>query len=169
MILAVLPYFAESDFFDKTSNNAALSAQAFANPNMFYLIQTREAFEGRLKTMQGVEFMVTHDPSENDKKLDHNGVWVIGKQSRRKRPGMEDEITPLGKYYVVGINVFMAPSIGNIIGSRMVCALIECRETRQYIGLTWPLAFECHIPYEITLKSVHPPELYSSNRLYLSL
>ena len=122
--LAVLPYFAESPFFDATSNNATLTTQALYNPNMYYIIQTREAFEGRLRTMQGLEFMVTHDPSENDTKHDHSGIWVIRKQNRRKRQGAQDEITGISSYYVVGDNVYMAPSVGNILGSRLVCASI---------------------------------------------
>ena len=119
-MIAVLPYFAESPFYDQTSNNAALTVQAFSNPNMYHLIQTREAFEGRLRTMQGLEFVVTHDPSENGTKTENSGVWVIRKQNRRKRQGMQDEVTPISSYYVVGINVYMAPSVGKIIGSRMV-------------------------------------------------
>lgn len=120
MSLAVLPYFAESPFFDATSNNATLTTQALYNPNMYYIIQTREAFEGRLRTMQGLEFMVTHDPSENDTKPDNSGVWVIRKQMRRKRQGTQDEVTGISSYYVVGENVYMAPSVANILGSRLV-------------------------------------------------
>lgn len=116
----VLPYFSESPFFDAMSNNATLMTQAFNNPNMFHYIQTREAFEGRLRTMQGLEFMVTHDPSENGTKVENSGVWVIRKQNRRKRQGMQDEVTPISSYYVVNENVYMAPSVGSIIGSRMV-------------------------------------------------
>lgn len=116
----VLPYFAESPFFDATSNNATLTTQALYNPNMLYIIQTREAFEGRLRTMQGLEFMVTHDPSENDTKPFHNGVWVIRKQNRRKRQGAQDEVTGISSYYVVGENIYMAPSVGNILGSRLL-------------------------------------------------
>lgn len=70
--------------------------------------------------MQGLEFMVTHDPSENGTKVENSGVWVISKQNRRKRQGMQDEITPISSYYVVNENVYMAPSVGSIIGSRMV-------------------------------------------------
>lgn len=87
---------------------------------MYYILQTREAFEGRLRTMQGLEFMVAHDPSDNGTKLDNSGVWVIRKQNRRKRPGMEDEITPISSYYVVGENIYMAPSLSNVIGARLV-------------------------------------------------
>lgn len=118
--LAVLPYFAESPFFDATSNNATLTTQALYNPNMYYIIQTREAFEGRLRTMQGLEFMVTHDPSENDTKHENSGVWVIRKQNRRKRQGAQDEVTGISSYYVVGENVYMAPSVENILSSRLV-------------------------------------------------
>ncbi|KAL2039038.1 hypothetical protein N7G274_008087 [Stereocaulon virgatum] len=119
----VLPYFSQSPFFDAMSNNATLTTQAFNNPNMFHYIQTREAFEGRLRTMQGLEFMVTHDPSENGTKVENSGIWVIRKQNRRKRQGMQDEITPIDCYYVVNENVYMAPSVGSIIGSRMLSAV----------------------------------------------
>lgn len=87
---------------------------------MFHLIQTRQAFEGRLREMQGLEYMVTEDPSENGTKVENSGVWVIRKQNRRKRQGMQDEVTPISCYYVNGINIYMAPSVGNIVGSRMV-------------------------------------------------
>lgn len=65
--------------------------------------------------------MVTHDPSENGTKLENSGVWVIRKQTRRKRAGGQDEVTPISSYYVVGMNIYMAPSMGNILNSRMVC------------------------------------------------
>ena len=87
---------------------------------MFYLIQTREAFEGHLRTMQGLEYMVTQDPSANGTKIDHNGVWIIQKRQRRKRMGMEDELIGLSFYFVIGENVYMAPSVGNVLGTRSV-------------------------------------------------
>ncbi|KAF3483721.1 mediator of RNA polymerase II transcription subunit 6 [Arthroderma uncinatum] len=58
----ILFYFAESPFFDSTSNNATLTLQAMHNENFRQFIETREAFEGRLKSMQGLEFIVAHDP-----------------------------------------------------------------------------------------------------------
>ncbi|KAL8666113.1 MAG: hypothetical protein Q9168_007550 [Polycauliona sp. 1 TL-2023] len=116
----VLPYFYSSPFFDATSNNATITTQATHNPAQFYLIQTREAFEARLRTMQGLEFMVAHDPSNNGAKLDNSGVWVIRKQNRRKRDGVEDEISAIKSYYVVGENIYMAPSLSNILGARLL-------------------------------------------------
>ena len=73
--------------------------------------------------MQGLEFMVTHDPSEHGTKVENSGVWVIRKQNRRKRQGMQDEITPISCYYVVNENIYMAPSVGSVVGGRMVCEL----------------------------------------------
>ena len=70
--------------------------------------------------MAGVEFMVTHDPSNHGQKVNNSGVWVIRKQNRRKRPGQDDEITALSSYFVVGESVYMAPSVGNILAGRMV-------------------------------------------------
>ncbi|KAI9808750.1 MAG: hypothetical protein M1825_003902 [Sarcosagium campestre] len=120
----VLPYFAQSPFFDLTSNNASLTTQATYNPSMFHLIQTREAFEGRLKTMQGLEFMVAHEPAGLNAAEPEasNNVWVIRKQIRRKLPGSEkdDAITVLSTYFVLGENIYMAPSVGSVIASRML-------------------------------------------------
>ena len=70
--------------------------------------------------MSGLEFMVAHDPSNNGQQPENSGVFVIRKQNRRKRPGLEDEVTALSSYFVIGENIYMAPSVGNVIGSRMV-------------------------------------------------
>ncbi|EEH41252.2 mediator of RNA polymerase II transcription subunit 6 [Paracoccidioides lutzii Pb01] len=107
----ILFYFAESPFFDATSNNASLAIQASYNENFRHFIETREAFEGRLKTMQGVEFMVLPQEPSN--------VWVIRKQVRKKRAS-DDEIQVLATYFVVGDSVYMAPSVLKVIGSRML-------------------------------------------------
>ncbi|KAL9014065.1 MAG: hypothetical protein Q9173_001274 [Seirophora scorigena] len=145
----VLPYFYESPFFDATSNNATITTQATHNPALFYLIQTREAFEDRLRTMQGLEFMVAHDPSDNGTKIEHSGVWVIRKQNRRKRPGAEDEITPISSYYVVGENIYMASSLGNILGARlltMVSSLSKVIETAAALPSFTPALGHTYLP-----------------------
>ncbi|KAK6209169.1 Mediator of RNA polymerase II transcription subunit 6 [Pestalotiopsis sp. IQ-011] len=115
---SVLFYFAESPFFDKTSNNAVIANQAMFNPAMYQYIQTREAFEGRLKTMSGVEFIVAEQPAQMAPGTG-TGVWVIRKQTRRKRPGEEDEIIVHSSYYVVGYNIYMAPTLADILSFRM--------------------------------------------------
>ncbi|TGO69591.1 hypothetical protein BOTNAR_0009g00380 [Botryotinia narcissicola] len=115
----VLHYFAQSPFFDPTSNNAILTIQASLNPNMMYILATRSAFESRLKTMSGLEFLVAQEPAEMAPGTG-TGVWVISKQTRRKRAQDDDEITKHASYFVVGENIYMAPTVADVLGSRML-------------------------------------------------
>lgn len=123
----VLFYFAESPFFDATSNNASLAVQAMHNETLRPFIETREAFEGRLKTMQGLEFIVAHDPlqeaaaataaSKEDASKEPSNVWVIRKQVRRR----QDDVQVLATYFMVGDSIYMAPSVLSVVGRRLVC------------------------------------------------
>ena len=121
----VLFYFAESPFFDATSNNASLAIQAMHNENLRHFIETREAFEGRLKTMQGPEFVVAHDPLQEEaaaiaaggQPKEPSNVWVIRKQMRRA----ENDAQILATYFIVGDFVYMAPSGLSVVSRRMVC------------------------------------------------
>lgn len=76
--------------------------------------------------MQGLEFMVTYDPlqaaaqSETAFAHEPSNIWVIRKQMRRKRPNLEDEVTPLSTYFVVGDTIYMAPSVASVVGNRIV-------------------------------------------------
>jgi mediator of RNA polymerase II transcription subunit 6 len=115
----ILFYFAESPFFERTSNNAVIMSQAMSNPAMYHYIQTREAFEGRLRTMSGLEFIVGEEPAETGPGMG-TGVWVIRKQTRRKRYQEDDEIIIHASYFIVGENIYMAPTLGDILASRIV-------------------------------------------------
>ncbi|KAI1814508.1 MED6-domain-containing protein [Poronia punctata] len=124
---SVLFYFAMSPFFDQTSNNAVLANQAMYNPAMFHLVQTREAFEGRLREMSGLEFLVAQEPAETAPGTG-TGVWVIRKQTRRKRDP-EDDITVHATYYIVGDNIYMAPTLAQVMSFRtttITSALSKC-------------------------------------------
>jgi mediator of RNA polymerase II transcription subunit 6 len=88
---------------------------------MFPLIQTREAFEGRLRTMAGLEFVVAQEPAEMGPGMG-TGVWVIAKQTRRKRPGDVDDITVHRAYFVVGENIYQGPTMADALHSRIVSA-----------------------------------------------
>lgn len=116
---SVLYYFAESPFFDKTSNNAVVFQQGLSNIHMAPFLETRELFEGRLRTMSGLEFIVGQEPAETGPGAG-TGVWIINKQTRRKRQGEEDEIVVHATYFIVGENIYMAPSLADVISSRMV-------------------------------------------------
>ncbi|PYI23273.1 mediator of RNA polymerase II transcription subunit 6 [Aspergillus violaceofuscus CBS 115571] len=125
----ILFYFAESPFFDPTSNNASLAIQANYNEAFRQFIETREAFEGRLATMQGLEFIVSYDPlqaaAQPDGRFAHepSNIWVIRKQTRRKRAGQDDEVEVLSTYFVVGDCIYMAPSVASVIGNRILSAV----------------------------------------------
>ncbi|KAK3359756.1 MED6 mediator sub complex component-domain-containing protein [Lasiosphaeria hispida] len=115
---SVLYYFAQSPFFDKTSNNEVVFQQGLNNPNMAQFLATRELFEGRLRSMSGLEFIVAQEPGESGPGAG-TGVWVINKQTRRKRQGEDDEIVVHATYFIVGENIYMAPSLADIISARI--------------------------------------------------
>lgn len=127
---SVLFYFAESPFFDPTSNNSSLTIQASYNEAFRHFVETREAFEARLKTMSGLEFIVAYDPlqaaAQSGTRFAHepSNVWVVRKQNRRKRNGMEDEVTVISTYFVVGDSIYMAPSVASVVGNRIVCLFL---------------------------------------------
>src|SRR5450755_57503 len=84
MSSTVLFYFAESPFYDRTSNNATLFTQGMNNAAMAQFLYTRQAFESRLREMQGLEFMVSHDPllppySPYPIGVEPSNIWVIKK------------------------------------------------------------------------------------------
>ncbi|KAL2196343.1 MED6 mediator subfamily complex component-domain-containing protein [Corynascus similis CBS 632.67] len=114
---SVLFYFAQSPFYDRTSNNEVLFQQGLNNPNVTPYLATRELFEGRLKTMSGLEFVVAQEPAETGPGAG-TGVWVINKQTRRKQ-SPQDEIIVHGTYFVVGENIYMAASFADILSSRI--------------------------------------------------
>lgn len=95
-------------------------AQALYNPNLAAVVGTREAFEAHLKSMSGLEYVVAEAPAETGPGMG-TGVWVIRKQTRKKRGGnLEDEITVHADYFVIGENIYAAPSFADIMGSRLV-------------------------------------------------
>jgi mediator of RNA polymerase II transcription subunit 6 len=118
----VLFYFAESPFFERTSNNAVVYNQAMNVPSMYPVIQNRESFESHLNTMSGLEFRVAEEPAETGPGAG-TGVWVIRKQTRRKSAYEDDEITVHSSYFVVGDNIYMAPTMSGILAARIVRSL----------------------------------------------
>ena len=70
--------------------------------------------------------MVIEDPSEGGTKAEHSGVWVIRKQQREKADGAESYVRPISCYIIMGYNIFMAPTVGDILGGRLVCFQNRC-------------------------------------------
>ncbi|CAK7243654.1 MAG: Mediator of RNA polymerase II transcription subunit 6 [Sporothrix thermara] len=116
---SVLYYFMRSPYFDKTSNNNTVYNQAMHNHNMFPVLETRERFEEFLKSMSGVEYIVHQAPAEMAPGTG-TGVWVIRKQLRRKRnDGQPDDLTVYADYFVVGYNIYQAPTLADVLSSRI--------------------------------------------------
>jgi mediator of RNA polymerase II transcription subunit 6 len=114
-------YFAASPFYEQTSNNAVVLSQALNNAQMNHIIQNRQTFEAHLKTMSGLEFVVGEEPAETAPGTG-TGVWVIRKQTRRKRYQQEDEVTVHQSYFVVGEHIYMAPRLADVLS----CHLVSC-------------------------------------------
>ena len=120
----VLFYFARSPYYDPTSNNEVIFQQGLTNMNMYYLIKTREDFEAGLRSMRGrgIEFMVAQEPAETGPGMG-TGVWVINKQKKRddgEDRGPEDEMQVLETYFLVNENIYMSPSLADVLSARMV-------------------------------------------------
>jgi len=120
--LAVLFYFAKSPFFDATSNNASLEAQAAFNGDIADSISTRAAFEAQLDRLSGIEYRVHLGPQDfGPEAWPNQGRWVIRKQERRINYSDDRaNIRVLATYFVVGISVYLAPSVTEVLTSRLV-------------------------------------------------
>lgn len=111
-------YFYASTFFDHMSNNNVILQQANRFVEQRNLLDSRQAFEDAVRNMTsgGLQFMVIGEPENDD------GPWVIQKQQRIVQQGLEDEVEVLGTYWVVAEKIFMAPSVADILGSKILSA-----------------------------------------------
>jgi len=115
---SVLYYIQDSPFFEWTSNNGVVFKQHEA-AQRYDVLGMREAFEGILDTMSGLEYRVLQAPEIMAYGFG-TGVWVISKQMRKVHHNGEVEITPLATYFIINENMFTAPSIGDVLKSRLV-------------------------------------------------
>lgn len=97
---------------------------------------------------------MSYDPlqaaAQTDNRFAHepSNIWVIRKQNRRKRSGMDDEVTVISTYFVVGDCIYMAPSVASVVGNRIVCILSKPTNYSEATNLINPppAAISCHIP-----------------------
>ncbi|KAI5210717.1 MED6-domain-containing protein [Aureobasidium subglaciale] len=165
---SILPILRESPFFDHTSKNGLLWKQAEANQAMWELCRSRQALETRLKQMNGVEYLIVGEPQANtDAALGPDtGIWVIRKQDRRKRPPQADEITVLGTYYLVGENMYQAPSVYDIVGNHLLSAmnsLTKFTQTAAPLPLYTPATGYTYFPPSTT-KTLAASQALSASR-----
>ncbi|GAB7350284.1 hypothetical protein MBLNU459_g0925t1 [Dothideomycetes sp. NU459] len=122
---SIHPIIRESPFFDHTSKNGLLWDQAQNDMRTWEVCTNRDAFETRLKSMNGVEYLIVGEPQKEADPVHgpDTGIWVIRKQDRRKRAGREDEVTVLATYYLVGENMYQAPSVYDIVGNHLLATM----------------------------------------------
>ena len=106
-----------SPFFDITSNNNVINIQRGTSEAMWNAYHNRDQYEAYLRSVPGLEFMVIEDPTDNGVRPDDPGMWVIRKQIRKNR----DEVTPISCYIMMGDHIIMAPSLADVLSSRLVC------------------------------------------------
>ncbi|KAK9234990.1 MED6 mediator subfamily complex component-domain-containing protein [Lipomyces kononenkoae] len=109
----VLEYFAQSPFYDRSSNNQVLKMQSQYNAPV---MQPQEVVQA-LSTMRGIEFAIAMAQPAS-------ALWIIRKQDRIS----PSEAVPLATYYVINENIYMAPSVYSIISSRMLAGVRGLRE-----------------------------------------
>lgn len=113
----VLDYFSQSPFFDRGSNNQVLKMQSQFNEAVNRGPGggpggpgggTNADFYNELRNMRGVEFVVAISREPD--------LWVIRKQTRLS----PQETRPLATYFVIGENIYMAPSVHSVVTSRLL-------------------------------------------------
>ena len=122
-------YLAESPFFDFSTKNGLLMEQGRFNNDTFLLTQNRANFEDTVSRQRGPEYMIVGEPQQvaNEPSGVKSQIWVIRKQDRnriRNADGSVDQtLETLGTLYVVGDNMYQAPSVGDIVGNRLLSAV----------------------------------------------
>lgn len=116
-------YVSESPFFDWTSKNGLEIEQSRTDIVPWNISHNRKQFEDVIARRPGLEFMIAEgETMEFDAEgKPSKGVWVVRKQEREKMGG-KDGLTTLGTYWINGEQMFQAPSVGDVIGNRLLAA-----------------------------------------------
>lgn len=112
----VLDYFAESPFYDRTSNNQVLRMQLQFQP-FPPNVQPQKYFQSLLREMTGIEFAVAYTREPD--------FWVIRKQDRSS----PDQAIPVNDYYIIGANVYQSPMIYDILSSRLLSSVLSMKNS----------------------------------------
>lgn len=135
----VLDYFAESPFYDRTSNNQVLRMQLQFQP-IPPNVHPQKYFQSRLTEMTGIEFVVAHTREPD--------FWVIRKQNRSS----PEQASPICDYYIIGANVYQSPVIYDILSSRLLSSVLSMKKSLNLLSsmATFSLAEGGHIYPEQT-------------------
>ena len=153
-------YIQQSPFFDDTSNNGLTFLQAEKNWQAFETVNNRKALEDQLRRQKGVEYMIVEEPQPLPggpkvvNGVGGNGMWVIRKQERDWVPAAngrrrQEDLTTLKTYFLVGENMYHAPSVGDVIGNRLTAAangLAKFYETAKNLASFEPERGHTYLP-----------------------
>jgi mediator of RNA polymerase II transcription subunit 6 len=92
------------------------------------IMADRHAFEERLRSMTGIEYMVVDGPDPRKPDANVNPVWTIRKHRREKEPGQPDRVTVLGTYFAIGENIYQAPSLYDILKNGLDLVTLEVKD-----------------------------------------
>lgn len=112
----VLDYFAESPFYDRTSNNQVLRMQ-FQFQQIPPNIHPQRYLQSKLTEMVGIEFVVAY--------VREPDFWIIRKQKRLDATSTLTE----QDYYIIGANVYQTPKIYDILSARMLSVTLLMKKS----------------------------------------
>ncbi|KAK0362071.1 Mediator of RNA polymerase II transcription subunit 6 [Friedmanniomyces endolithicus] len=130
-------YFSETPFFDWSTKNGLIFTHAQTNIPAYELVHNRKELEATLKKSPGVEYVISHGsqlvpngPGVVEGQQSH--VWVLRKQERlnEQPPGLSASANPYpltetrGSYYIVNESVYQAPSVADVVGNRLLSAVV---------------------------------------------
>lgn len=112
----VLDYFAESPFYDRTSNNQVLRMQ-FQFQQIPPNVHPQRYLQSKLTEMVGIEFVVAY--------VKEPDFWIIRKQRRLDPNSTLTE----QDYYIIGANVYQSPKIYDILLARMLATTLSVKKS----------------------------------------
>lgn len=112
----VLDYFAESPFYDRTSNNQVLRMQ-FQFQQIPPHIHPQKYLQSKLAEMVGTEFVIAFVREPN--------FWVIRRQRRLDASTTVTE----QDYYIIGANVYQSPRIYDVLSARLLSSVLSMKKS----------------------------------------
>lgn len=145
----VLEYFSESPFFDRTSNNQTVKMQSQFQEGY----QANSAhLEEELKKLVGVEFVILHRREPD--------FWIIRKQNR-KSPEL---VEPMADYFIIGADVYMAPTVKDVISSRLLSTALSLKESMNKLQMLAQFTPSDGHTYKVQQPTAGAPDSASSSR-----
>ena len=124
---SIMWYFMSSPFFDGASNNVALFTQLRNTPGGQAILDSHVKFQEALQQRYplGLQFIVTQEPQGPGQ------GWVIQRQMKERvvEEGKERvKVEIQGTYYTVGTRILMAPSLLDVLQTRLLTTSVYLQE-----------------------------------------